>query len=707
MNGARTTFVRRDYLLTALAAAALLALFPGTAAAQQGTGVTITGPPMNTVGEGGTATYTVAIRGYVDAATDTNGDGTIQPTEVIQADRVTVTLATPAPDTTNDATTGEAVDLNDNAHTLVVDFDTPSNSSSSIPRLFTGSKTISVVTLHDNDAENEHFTLEFSLTADGGLDQGADNDDAIILAAAGTAARPNALIIDDDETQTYALSVAATATPTEGVALTVTGTATPAHVQGSSGALDLYTDPADGYTLGAQTLTIDSDPTTNTVTVTQDADDGNRVADTVTLSAYMRTPGPGADTLVASLPITFADANALPAVTVTVTTEAGAPLDPQTTSVSEGDTIHVVATAVNMDGDPTVPAEDLTVKLMVSAAGSADARDIVQPQDLSIATTATGATSGPQELTIFGPDDDVGVETLVLDAVVSGVAANGTETSTSSGVLTLTIIDNSDKQIQPKDNDVAYPVITDAIAAGAGDDGLNPGETVEITTSELFTLMDGYTASYGVSVEGDAVSASASGSTVTINASKTGTAHVTITGTATMASSSLTPSQTVSNVASLTFPVEVVDQALVLTVSMPDNVMNGNIVEGSSYTIGVSANRMVTEAEESVTVTFMRDRSQSDADENDYSVTDATIMAGYDSGEATLDVTEDMMDDAGHAAGEALVLYAESDKGTIESDDLMFTIWDEAVPALPLIAHILLTLFLALGGARLYRRRQG
>ena len=390
-----------------------------------------------------------------------------------------------------------------------------------------------------------------------------------------------------------------------------------------------------------------------------------------------------------------------------MTNEAGTPLDPQTTSVSEGETIHVVATAVNMDGDPTAPAEDLTVKLMASAAGSADARDIVRPQDLSIATTATGATSGPQELTIFGPDDDVGVETLVLDAVVSGVAANGTETSTSSGVLTLTIIDNSDKQIQPKDNDVAYPVITDAIAAGAGDDGLNPGETVEITTSELFTLMDGYTASYGVSVEGDQVSASASGSMVTINALKAGTAHVTITGTATMASSSLTPSQTVSNVASLTFPVEVVDKALVLTVSMPDNVMNGNIVEGQSYTIGVSANRMVIEAEESVTVTFMRDRSQSDADENDYSITDATIMAGYDSGGATLDVTEDMMDDAGHAAGEALVLYAESDMGTIEGDDLMFTIWDEAVPALPLIGQLVLALFLALGGARFYRRRQG
>ena len=34
MNGARTTFMRRGYLLTALAAAVLLAASPGTASAQ-------------------------------------------------------------------------------------------------------------------------------------------------------------------------------------------------------------------------------------------------------------------------------------------------------------------------------------------------------------------------------------------------------------------------------------------------------------------------------------------------------------------------------------------------------------------------------------------------------------------------------------------------------------------------------------------------
>ena len=45
MNGVRSTFMRRGYLLTALAAAALMAASPGTAAAQNRTGITITGPP--------------------------------------------------------------------------------------------------------------------------------------------------------------------------------------------------------------------------------------------------------------------------------------------------------------------------------------------------------------------------------------------------------------------------------------------------------------------------------------------------------------------------------------------------------------------------------------------------------------------------------------------------------------------------------------
>ncbi len=1138
MNGARSTFMRRGYLLTALAAAALLAASPGTALAQNTTGVTITGPPMNTVAEGGTATYTVTVRGYVDAAADA-----MNPTA---ASAVTVSLGTAAavaaPDSSTPATEGEAADLNNNAHVRTVTFNTPANASTTSPLLFTGSQTISVVTLHDNDAENEAFTLAFSLDADGSLDQGADNDDAIVLAAAGQY-NPNALTIDDDETQTYALSIAATAMPSEGDALTVTGTAMPAHEDGSSGALDLYTDPATGYTLGAQTLTIDGDATADTVTITQTADD-NRSPDTVTLSAYSPTDGPGADTLVASVEITFADDNALPAVTVTVTNSGGTPLDPQPTSVAEGDTIHVRATAVDADGDPAAFAEELTIKLRAGASGEADARDIVAPGDLTIAANANPPNSAAVELTIFGPDEDVGDEMLTLDATVSGSATVGTETSTSAGVLTLTITDNTDRKIwalpqdeaypkitdaidagdgdddvlnpepqesftvdasglfgraqdysatysatadsgavslsqtgtmitvtaeeegeakvtitgtaamssafeadqsisnvasitfpvsvmdsdlmvmvaadspideggtseitatanrmvtaadgavavdllvvgdatvdsdsimiamgdmsgsamltatadddtdnetvtviasgsgidgnqsieiavndttevppdpmptnviTPNAQDDAYPIITGAIEAGAGAEGLNPGESFSVDASELFTVMEGYSASYSASVDGDSASANVAGSMVMVSADAVGDSKVTVTGTATMASS-LEGGQPATNVATQTFPVSVVYKDLVVTAAlaagnvdegasvaltatanrpvdgdvaldvtvtgdtaavsvgdlsiaaggtegmadvmavedddtanaevtlvvsgdgietpisvslsvmdndrtvtalaqasvdalfsaavstaaggdmwlpggndamvdmsslfeiedgatveyevsssnedavmasasgamlslspaatgsstimvtatdtsgddydtasvssmvsvgmaaltvhldMPDNVMDGNIVEGETYMIHVHANRMVTEEEGSVEVMIMRDRAQSDADDSDYTVSSATIMAGYDEAEAELVVTEDMEPDSGtnDNMGEQLVLYGEVNG--MEINSLTFTIWDAAVPALPLIAQILLALFLALGGARLYRRRQG
>ena len=61
MNGSKSTFKRKGYWLTAFAAAVLLAASPGTAQAQ----VEITGPDEVTEGE--TATYTVAIKGFIQA----------------------------------------------------------------------------------------------------------------------------------------------------------------------------------------------------------------------------------------------------------------------------------------------------------------------------------------------------------------------------------------------------------------------------------------------------------------------------------------------------------------------------------------------------------------------------------------------------------------------------------------------------------------
>ena len=708
MNGSRSTVMRKGYLLTALAAAVLLAASPGTAVAQT-TGITITGPTNGMVNEGGTATYTVAVRAYVPRADDANGDGTIQPTEAVAASAVVVTLGTIAPGTT-DATAGELIDLDANAHVLTARITTPRNASTNA-RLFTGSAPITLATLHDNDAENEEFTFVFELTAAGGATL-ADGTTAITLANA-----PTTLTIDDDETQGYRLTLASGQTPTEGGgAFTVNLTASPAHEDGSGTMnviIDKDTDNGWDLTIG------DTDSANPAIVVapgegatpaedsmveigiTQDAGDGNRVTDTVTVSAH--TGVAGASREVASLSIDVADANALQAVTAKVVNADGMVLDPQPESVEEGKSVKIAVMPVDKDGKVTTANEDL--KIALASSGSADARDFRLSAPITI--TASQESSNVVDL-MAETDEDVGMEMLMLDATVSGVPTNGTETKAVAGVLSIEITDATAKKIEPKATDVAYPAITAAIAAGAGDDEkLNPGEMVEIMTDDLFTVAANYTATYSVSVDGDAVSASASGEAVMLTAEMAGESTVYITGTARMAGSSLEASQTVSNVAELKFPVTVVDMPLMITLEMPDNVMEGNIVEGSSYDIGVMANRMITDAEGSVDVTFMQRAGAERAASNaDYDIDGVTIMAGEDMATATLMVTEDMTDDAGHADGESLDLYGSyGDDGM--TNVLEFTIWDEAVPALPLIGQLVLALMMALGGARLYRRRQG
>ena len=195
-------------------------------------------------------------------------------------------------------------------------------------------------------------------------------------------------------------------------------------------------------------------------------------------------------------------------------------------------------------------------------------------------------------------DEDVGMESLMFDAVVSGDSDNGPGTLTSAGVLSLYIEDETAKKITPKASEADYAALMAAIAAGGGDDGVNPGDTVTVMTSDLFDVTDGYTASYGVSVEGDSASASASGEAVTINALMAGEAKITVTGTARMASSSLIPTQTVSNVAELTFPVMVVDTTLVVTLSAEPM----EIEAGGTTMITATANRAVTAGDGAVTV---------------------------------------------------------------------------------------------------------
>ena len=125
---------------------------------------------------------------------------------------------------------------------------------------------------------------------------------------------------------------------------------------------------------------------------------------------------------------------------------------------------------------------------------------------------------------------------------------------TSSGTFSINIEDGTEPLVFVKDG--AYEAIMAALGGA-----VTQGATVTIMTGDLFGTAEGYTASFGAAVEGNTVSASASGESFTLTASEdmTGESKVTVTATARMmgSSSRFIPSQTVSNVAEIVFPVMV------------------------------------------------------------------------------------------------------------------------------------------------------
>ena len=632
----------------------VVALGVGSAVAQT-TGITITGPSNNTVNEGGIATYTVTVRGYVGPAA---GDLLVanNPTAF------TVSLTTPTATGTASATTsvGEVEDLNQNLWVLNASFDPPSNPST-VRRLFTQSKTISLPTLHDNDAEDENFTLAFGdVSGQTGFfvaATGDGTDDTVSLAAANT---PNSLTIDDDEAQGYTLT-STTRNPTEGSPITVDLKAAPPHAQ-LTGTLQVNIDKQSGWTLvvdGEAPASDDDDSTespttvtatdaTRVITITQTLGDKNRVTDTVIVSAH--TGVIGRSTEVASLPIPVADANALQAVTAKVVNADGVVLVPQPSSVAEGESVKIAVMPLDNDDKVTTANEELTITL--ASSGAADARDFRVSGQIKITTGQN--TSNVVDL-IMESDEDVGLETLVLDATVAGDPAQGTETKPVAGVLMLEITDATAKRIYPKSEEDAYPLITGPMEEAAGDDGLNPGESFMVPMDELFTLMDGYTATYDASSDGSAVSITERGEVVTIIAEEEGTSKVTITGTSSMASS-FAPSQTISNVAHVAFEVMVTDKMLMVT-SLTAEPME--IDEGGMSTITANLNRAVTSADGEVMIGLsvvgdgtldmgsiaiaMGEMSGSAmltaAEDDDYMDTEVTVVATGSSIDGTMQVT--------------------------------------------------------------------
>ena len=601
----------------------VFALGVGSAAAQ----VTIKGPTDNMVAEGDDAVYTVSVKGF------------IVPGAAADAVEVTVAL-TPAAD--GDATAGETGDYSTNLTGLTLSIDVqagPEVAAGVVGPSFNGSGSIRLPTIEDPDAEDERFTLAWTVDVGGLVTAAVESGGTAIAEATGS---PDALIIDDAQEQTYVLKLMpATQKPDEGDAVTVSLTADPEHVEGST-ELALHLDQRPPFSIaitqagdtdGNNRVTIGgtADNSSASIAITTNPNDKNRVDDTITLSAHSGTAGGSMER--ATLEIKLTDNNKLPAITakaIALDADGDALEDqPDMVSVMEGGMIDIEFTVRDEDGDSVEAMEDLEVSLMPT--GSADA------QDYRLAMHPVEIDEGDKTATVrltANLDQDIGTETLMFDATVAGDDANGEETSMVMGILSVDIMDTTMKLVEAKSDEDVQAVIYAAKDEGEGEDGLlSPGEMVMVDASMLFTAAEGVGVVYTASTDMmDVAGVSSSGNMVTVTAGEPGgPAHITITATAQPPSGAMAVTQTSPNVAQVMFPVDVALSAL--TVAVTADPME--IMEGGMSTITAMASREVamSDGEVKVDLEVVGD-GMLDMDS-------ITIAAGSMMGSAMLTATED------------------------------------------------------------------
>ena len=765
-----------------------------------GHGVLVTGfaaRGKTTVVEGDALTIGVSVRGTVAGGGD--------------AATVTVTAALANLATLTDADIGvpysnpeENADYVTGNLTLVFPFTANSGSTA---RTTTIDRTIHLSTNNDDDAENEAFMVSFTITGDTGT----------------TTESPKKVLIDDDEPQTYTLTPAAGKKLIEGSTLAVTLQARPAHVDLGRNLMLHIDDPTYTVDVSRVGIRAEDDSGTSditeaakhTITITAPPNDKNRVMDTIKLSAVSE---PNSTSFLGGkqedmLELEVTDIHVLPMVSAMLTDKDGEALDPQPESVNEGDEIYLTLTAERpkpKTGEVAVSGEAITVTLMATgSAGSGDFRFVSTHPVTIVAAPSFGdqSTSKSKFKIEILDDPDVGAEMLVFDAVAKGSASNGSETSTSAGIVSVSIMDQTALNISPKSEADVKAAYMAAREEAAGDDELwtaagEPDPAIMIELEDLFDLpMSGFNVSAdAMSSDGMVVMADANSEMVTLTAMGDGEAMVTITATTTASSSVGT--QVSANIATvelmvtvdklppvitvMTDPMDMVEEGGTITVTATLNqmapydkevmltvvgpvegdghmvtIMEGemmgqamlmvmdddevkplsdivivaahaaieggavemmlsvtendavttyelsgpedmNLVEGMEYEIMATASAAVMEDTE---VMLMRDRAASDAGDDDYMVESIMIMAGETMGTTMLMVTEDDMPDGGTGTnmGEKLVLLGMV--GNVQTNDLAFYLWDAAVPALPIIAQLLLAAFLAAGGYRRYLRR--
>ena len=584
--------------------------------------------------------------------------------------------------------------------------------STSVFRSKTGSVALSLS--QDVDAEDEGFRIHVVV----GTSSNVSTD-----TPRGGLMTDRMIVIDDDEVQGVTLSrdPASTAAIFEGGSVTFKAVAEPARED-----LDLQVrynvTTLDGVSVSSRLYTLDSSIGVipvgsgpldkDTVKFTSPKNDGDREDDEFTIHAevvsFDLASGAFDDIDSSTVDFTVLDTDKLPELRVTTTSMEG--------MVTEGGSIMV---EMEIDRNPAttrrigsekvdVTSEALTVMLSMGAGSTASESDYQIMTNPVAVPKHDGKAPWVQPVSVEVmalPDDELDdMEVLVLDAEVNGTDATAGPNSADdsyAGVSMLTIEESTAKLVWAKTEDEVYAVLTAAKEEGLGADmTFNPGEMIEVMGSALFNAAEGVTLSFTADSDDDGVASTSitNGAVMVMAEDMAGMAHITVTAHASLPSGVMILDQSDPREASILFPVEVGLEALSIMLSGPEDM---NLVEGDMMGAMVTAmaNRAVTEV---VTVTLMRDRAASTAGDDDYMAEAITIEAGMMTGTTMVMAVEDNMAEE----MEALVLYgmAAGNAGEVTGQVELY-LWDAAVPALPLIAQLLLGMFLAIGGYRRYLRR--
>ena len=412
MNGARSTFMRKGYWLTALAAAVLLPASPGTALAQELEIESVkvaAADSTRKVGERVETNVVVTLDRALPDAEDPDGDTTLTVT-------VTVGEVTGA---SGQAEEGEDLRL---GNSLVA-----GSTGTSTATFDVGDRVVMIPleTLSDPDAVDEKFTLSARLSqvTNGETPVNDDGEDVADVTADTEATTAVTYTIDDDETPQYVFDLVGSGSNVrENDGFRVNLYADPARPENedvniyvrleSDNSDDAFT-PANPATGQAITPAAGTETAPIVLTIPPDNPDGNRTDDTITLMASMFDAGTGqaVDIVGTTLDVTILDVHQLPAAAaITAETKdmgtGGNMVDPE---VEEGKKIYLFVTIENKTDDRVSDTEMLTVTPVVSAAQLTDVK--VTPAKLTVSRTGKQRTAA---LTVEAvPDEDVGAEDLM------------------------------------------------------------------------------------------------------------------------------------------------------------------------------------------------------------------------------------------------------------------------------------------------------